>query len=139
MVADGCVIEMMIARGFSATVGYLPHFEATARFTVYPTLPDVTHHLARFQDRSAGLKWQFARDRNWSFALGTYLPVDRIGQGVPAITTAPAVVAVHGEVPREEGGQFRLGAGRTAVHGAVYQDQGWTAASLVVGDLRAVG
>ncbi|MDQ3022805.1 MAG: YjbH domain-containing protein [bacterium] len=60
----------VIARTYSVTIGYLPNIEATARFTDYPTVPDVSNGLANFQDRSAAVKWQVARGDDWSFAIG---------------------------------------------------------------------
>jgi hypothetical protein len=66
------------------------------------------------------------------------LPVHRVGQGVPAPAAAAAVVAVDGEVRREQPGRLRLAAGRVDAQRAVDQDQGRPFAGLVVRDRRAV-
>jgi hypothetical protein len=59
-----------MARTYSVTIGYLPRLEATARFTDYPNVPDVTNGVANFQDRSAAVKYQLVHNDDWSFAIG---------------------------------------------------------------------
>ena len=59
------------------------------------------------------------------------LPLDRIRLGVPAVATAPTVIAVDRDVLREKLGELRLGAGRTSTHGSVHQDESWAFALLV--------
>ena len=66
------------------------------------------------------------------------LPVDRVGQRVPALAAAAAVEAKDREMRREQLGQLRPGAGRMDRQRAVDQDQGWSLALLVVSDRRAV-
>jgi hypothetical protein len=66
------------------------------------------------------------------------LPVDRVGQRVPALAAAAAVIAIDREMRREQLGQLRPGAGRMDCQRAVDQDQGRSLALLVVGDRRAV-
>src|SRR6516165_10591411 len=64
------------------------------------------------------------------------LPVDRVGQRVPALASPAAVKAVDGEVRREQLGQLRPGTGRVDGQRAVDQDQRRSLALLVVGDRR---
>lgn len=58
-----------IARTYSATIGYLPNLEVTARFSDYPTLPD-NQGTTNFQDRSVSAKYQLLQNEEWSFAVG---------------------------------------------------------------------
>ncbi len=60
----------VVARTYSATLGYLPGLEITARLTDYPEVPDEGADLANFQDRSASAKYQFYKDDEWSLAAG---------------------------------------------------------------------
>ena len=66
------------------------------------------------------------------------LPVDRVGQRVPALAAAAPVKAVDREVRCEQLGQLLPGAGGMDGQRAVDQDQGRSLALLVVSDRRAV-
>jgi hypothetical protein len=58
-----------LARAYSATIGYLPNLELTARFADYPLVPD-NQGTTNFQDRSVSAKYQLFCDEDWSFAVG---------------------------------------------------------------------
>src|SRR5215472_14876246 len=65
------------------------------------------------------------------------LPVNRVGQRVPAPAAAAAIKAVDREVRREQRGQFP-GAGGMDGQCAVDQNQGRSLALAVITDRRAV-
>lgn len=58
-----------VARTYSATVGYLPGLEITARFVDYPGRPD-TMGSTNYADRSVSAKYQLLAEEDWSLAFG---------------------------------------------------------------------
>ncbi|MCH7472864.1 YjbH domain-containing protein [bacterium] len=59
-----------IARSYTATIGYLPRLEITARGVDFPNVPDEAAQLVNFHDRSISAKYQLFESGGWQAALG---------------------------------------------------------------------
>ena len=85
--------EEYIARVYSATVGYLPGLEITARFADFPGRPD-PNAATNYQDRSVAVKYQLYRTGDFTIAagatdIGGYSKANKSWYGVVDYTGVP--------------------------------------------------